>query len=395
GRMETLIELNPARHPHEDAKGHIDFRDLGIMRSVAPDTPLMRRHAPQPGTPGRTVTGAELAVATPKDVKFPVRLPGVQVSAADPDLLVAAIAGQPVLHRDGISVEPVLTLQNVDLATGNVDFVGTVEIKGDVQSGMKIKAGGDVIVHGILESAEVEAGGDVVVKGGIIGQKNHAHDKTADHKTTAARIHAKANVRAHHLENALVLAGQSVYVDEVAVQSDITAIDQVVIGTEGGRKGHILGGIVRATQGVTAECLGGPGTGETRIMIGVNPLLQQALDEKRTLVAAKLKEHDDLEKVVKVLQNRPDRLEMLEKARLTLGRTEEELAEATADANALEADIKQADNAEVVVKRAVFPGVSVTIGHRRKVVTEQRGPGTFRLVTETINGREEELVAYQ
>lgn len=395
GRLETLIEINRKRHPKEDEKGHIDVRDFGLMRSVNTDTPLMRRHPPQPGTPGRTVTGSEIPAAKPKDVKFPVRLQGVQVSSADPDLLVAAIAGQPVLHRDGISVEPVLVLPGVDLTTGNVEFVGTVEIKGDVQSGMKITAGGDVVVHGILESAEVEAGGDVVVKGGIIGQKNHAHGQAADKKTGGARIHAKANVRAHHLENAFIFAEQSVYVDEVVVQSDVTAIDRVVIGTDGGRKGHVLGGIVRATHGVTAECLGGPGTGETCVVIGVNPLQQQALDAKKAAVAAKLKEHDNLEKVVKVLQGRPDRQEMLEKARLTLGRTEAELAEAMADASALEADIKQSDHAEVVVKRNVFSGVSITIGHRRKLVTEQHGPGVFRLVTETINGKEDELVVYQ
>lgn len=395
GRMEPLIEVNQTRHPHEDEKGHIDFRDLGLVRSVGPDTPLMRRHPPLLGVPGSTVTGTELMAAKPKDVKFPVRLEGVHASAADPDLLVATVAGQPVVHRDGISVEPILVLQTVDLATGNVDFVGTVEIKGDVQSGMEIKAGGDVIVHGILESAEIEAGGDVVVHGGIIGQKNAMHGHAGEKKTGGARIHAKANIRAHHVENAFILAEQSVYVDEAIIQSDITAIDQVVVGKEGGRKGHILGGIVRATLGVTAECLGGPGTGETRILIGVNPLLQKTLNEKRAIATAKLKEHGDLEKAVKVLQGRPDRQEILEKVHLTLARTEEELAEAMADAHALEAEIKQADHAEIIVKRNVFPGVLVIIGHRRTMVTEQRGPGTFRLVTETINGKEEELVAYQ
>lgn len=397
GSLETLIEVNQTRHPHEDDKGRVDFRDLGLVRSVCAGMPLLRRHPPQPGTPGRTVAGTEVAATKPKDVKFPVRLQGVQVSAADAELLVAAVDGQPVLHRDGgISVEPLLVLQNVDLASGNVDFVGTVEIKGDVQSGMKIKAGGDVIVHGILESAEVEAGGDIVVHRGIIGQKVHPMaGKNDERKTAGAHIHAQANVRAHHVENAVILAEQSVYIDEAAVQSDITAIDQVVVGKEGGRKGHILGGIVRATQGVTAECLGGPGTGETRVMIGVNPLLQKALDAMRAAVAAKTKEHDDLEKVVKLLQDRTDRREMLEKARLTLQRTEEEMAEVMADMKTLEGDLKQAEKAAVVVKRSVFPGVSITIGRKLKLVTEQRGPGTFRLAVESVNGKEDEVVVYE
>ncbi|MDK9723568.1 MAG: FapA family protein [Sterolibacteriaceae bacterium MAG5] len=395
-RMELLVNLNQIRHPVEDAKGRVDFRELGLIRSVEVDTPLMRRHPPQPGQPGRTVLGAEIAVRPPKDAKFSGRMQGVQFAPNDMDLLVAAIPGQPVLGRDGLSVEPVLVLPSVNLASGNVDFVGTVEIKGDVQGGMKIKADGDVIVHGIIESADVEAAGDVVAKGGIVGQKHQMQGGGGADKTFAgARIRAKANVRAHHIENAFIFAELSVYVDEAVVQSDVTAIERVIIGREGGHKGHVLGGTVRATLGITAVCLGGPGTGATHVMIGVNPLLQKALDEKHAEIAAKRKALDDLDKVVRVLQARTDRLDMLTKAHLTYDKTEKELADATAEAEAMAAELKRADKATVVVKRAVFPGVSVTIGGRRKLMNEQRGPGLFRLATETVDGKDEEVVIYE
>lgn len=395
GRMELLVNLNQIRHPVEDAKGRVDFRELGLIRSVEVDTPLMRRHPPQPGQPGRTVLGAEIAVRPPKDAKFSGRMQGVQFAPNDMDLLVAAIPGQPVLGRDGLSVEPVLVLPSVNLASGNVDFVGTVEIKGDVQGGMKIKADGDVIVHGIIESADVEAAGDVVAKGGIVGQKHQMQGGGADKTFAGARIRAKANVRAHHIENAFIFAELSVYVDEAVVQSDVTAIERVIIGREGGHKGHILGGTIRATLGITAVCLGGPGTGATHVMIGVNPLLQKALDEKHAEIAAKRKALDDLDKVVRVLQARTDRLDMLTKAHLTYDKTEKELADATAEAEAMAAELKRADKATVVVKRAVFPGVSVTIGGRRKLMNEQRGPGLFRLATETVDGKDEEVVIYE
>lgn len=394
GSLELLVDLSQVRQPVEDAKGQVDFRELGLIRSVDAGVPLMRRHPPIPGKAGRTVLGAELPVRPPKDAKFPVRMQGVQFAADDPDLLVAAIAGQPVLARDGLTVEPVLVLPNVSLATGNVDFVGTVEVRGDVQSGMRIKAGGDVIIHGIIESAEVEAAGDVVAKGGIVGQK-HQMQGGADKTFSGARIRAKANVRAHHIENAVVFAELSVYVDDAVVQSDVTAIERVIVGREGGRKGHVLGGSVRATLGIAAVCLGGPGTGATHVMIGVNPILQQALDEKRAALAAKRKAVDDLEKVVRVLQNRSDRQDMLAKAHFTLDRTREELTALGAEAAAMEAELKRADKAMVVVKRAVFPGVAVTIGGRRKLVADERGAGVFRLATADDDGRDEEEVVYE
>lgn len=395
GRLETLIHTDETHRPQEDAKGHVDFRERGTVRWVEAGAPLMRRHPPQPGVPGRTVAGTDVPVATPKDAKLPGRSEGVGVAPGDPDLLVAETAGHPVIRRDGIRVEPTLMLDRVDLSSGNIDFVGTVEVKGDVQSGMKIKASGDVIIHGVLESAEVEAGNDVVVLGGIVGQMPVAAAKdAAERKAAGAHVHAHANVRARHVKNAVILAEQSVFIDEVAVQCDITAIDQVVIGKEGGRKGHVLGGVVRATKGIVAECLGGPGTGETRLLIGVNPLTQQALDAMKAAIAAKTRERDDLEKVVKLLQNRTDRRETLEKARLTLERTVDELESVTADAQALEGELKEAESATIVVKHGVFPGVVVGIGRKFKRIAEERGPGTFRLATETAAGKEEVVIAY-
>lgn len=396
GRLETLIHTDETHRPLEDEKGHVDFRERGIVRWVEIGAPLMRRHPPRPGVPGRTVTGADVAVATPKDAKLPGRAEGVGVSSGDPDLLVAEIAGHPVIRRDGIRVEPTLKLDKVDLSSGNIDFVGTVEVTGDVQSGMKIKASGDVIIHGVLESAEVEAGNDIVVLGGIVGQMPVAAARDeAERKAAGAHVHAHANVRARHVKNAVILAEQSVFIDEVAVQCDITAIDQVVIGKEGGRKGHVLGGVVRATKGIVAECLGGLGTGETRLLIGVNPLTQKALDAMKAAIAARTKERDDLEKVVKLLQNRSDRREILDKARLTLERTLEELESVTADAQALEGELKEAESATVVVKHAVFPGVVVGIGRKYKRIAEERGPGTFKLATETNAGKEEVVIAYE
>lgn len=392
-RLETLVEVGQAGHLHEDAHGHIDFRELGVQRSVAAGMPLMRRHPPLPGTPGHTVLGTEIPAASVRDVKFAVRLQGVAVSPDDPDLLVAAIDGKPVVHRDGIGVDPVLVLPGVNLSTGNVDFVGSVEIKGDVQSGMKIKAGGGVVIHGTLESAEVDAGGDVEVKGGVIGQRSPA-GRGNDVKLNGARIQSKGNVRTHHVDNATIVA-QSVFVDESIVQSDVTAMEQVVVGKEGARKGHIIGGTVRAAQAVTALCLGSPGSSETCIMAGMSPLLLAAINAKKAAAAAKRKEHDDIEKVVKVLQTRPERAELLAKARLTLEKTGEELEEIAAEQAALEAELKLADEAQIVVKSTVHPGVAITIGRKRTVVTEQLGIGAFRLVVEENGGREEEVVVFR
>lgn len=377
GWLEPLVTVNQQRHPKIDDKGHADFRDLGAIPTVSAGDPVMRRHPPTAAKPGRNVLGAETGAPAGKDIKFAVRLQGVVVDASDPDLLRAEIAGQPVLLRDGVNVEPVVKVDKVDISTGNVEFVGSVTVRGDVHSGMRIQAGGDIIVEGTIESAEIIAGGDVIARGGIVGHTVQSQEDSQ--KSQTARITAKGNIKARYVENAVLLAEQAVFVDESIVQADVTAIDRVEVGQPGKKKGHIIGGWIKATLGVTAEYLGSPGSGQTRVFVGVNPLLQKALDEQKQRLARCLKEHGDLTKVVQILKQRPDRREMLEKAQATLKKVSEEIAEAMDAEKRLNTELQLADEAEIKVLEAIYAGTTVAIGRRSKFVADDGGRGVFRV----------------
>lgn len=379
GWLEPLVTVNQQRHPHVDATGHVDYHDLGAIPSVNAGDPIMRRHPPCAGTPGRTVAGDAIPAPTGKDIQFGVGLHGVDVSKEDADLLLAETAGQPILQRDGVGIEPIIRFPEVNLAVGNVEFVGSVEVAGDVHSGMKIHAGGDIIVKGVVESAELHAGGDVKVQGGIIGHASpHQGGHAEPGSVATARIHARGNVRARYIENAVVEAEQSVFVAESVIESMVTAIDKVEVGGRGG-KGRILGGLVRATSMVSADCVGGAGAGPTRVVVGVNPMLQRTLEEHKHLLDAKLKEHGDILKVVTLLATRPDKRDMLDKARLTLKKVGEEIAQEMEDERVIQAEMKLADHASVVVGSRVESGATVVIGRRSWYASEELGRGVFHL----------------
>lgn len=387
GRLEPLVEVNQQRHGHADERGQIDLRDHGATPSVAPGDVLMRRHPPVAGVAGRDVTGKDLLVAAAKNAKFAVRLQGVEVDPGDPDLLRAAVAGQPILIRDGIMVEPILRLEKVDMASGNVEFIGSVEIRGDIQAGMRVKAGGDISVGGIVEAAELIAGGDIVVKGGVIGHS--PQERKEAQQVDTARLSAKGSIKARYLENCVVLAEHSVVVDESMIQSDVTAIEEVAVGQVGGRqrgagKGSIVGGFVRATGKVSAVVIGGPGSSQTRVFVGVNPLLQQAIEEHRQQLDAKLKESGELSKVLKLLATRPDKREIADKARLTLQKVNEEIAQILKEEHDLKAQLQVADQAKIVVGGQVYGGVMVAIGKKNKFIAEDTGPGVFVIVNDAL-----------
>ena len=71
-----------------------------------------------------------------------------------------------------LSVVPVLEIKgDVGPATGNIDFVGSVLIRGRIKSGFRVVAKGDVQVERTLEDAEIKAGGNIILQRGIQGRK--------------------------------------------------------------------------------------------------------------------------------------------------------------------------------------------------------------------------------
>ena len=87
--------------------------------------------------------------------EFAELTPGAERDASSPNLLVAACAGQPNIIRSGAIVNAMLEVDNVSIKTGNITFEGTIRVKGDIEAGMHVKVSGDVIVLGLVETAEM------------------------------------------------------------------------------------------------------------------------------------------------------------------------------------------------------------------------------------------------
>ena len=56
----------------------------------------------------------------------------------------------------------------VDLKSGNIDFVGNVEVVGAVAEGMEVKAGNELHVGKNVESAILRASGEITINGNVL-----------------------------------------------------------------------------------------------------------------------------------------------------------------------------------------------------------------------------------
>lgn len=248
-QFECLIDGVTERKPHKRTDGTLDYYDLGEILCVDEGSALMRKYPPEAAKPGLSVTGHELPARMGKKLNFK-KSTGAGISSTDPDLLISSIKGQPVIADNGVGVDNLYTVKKIDLHTGHVDYDGSVVVKGDVASGMKIKVSGDVQVFGMVENATIDAGGNVDIKLGAVG---HVNSPAAEN---SMQINCKGNLTAAYLENVSANAGGDVLIKSIASNCEINAGYQVVVGNHRQEKSGVVGGHVTAGSIIRAEVLG-------------------------------------------------------------------------------------------------------------------------------------------
>lgn len=386
GRLQCLIETVRERHPRLDEHGIAHYRDLGGIVTVHVGERLMEKIPPTPGQAGENVLGQVIPAKAGKEAMFASGLKGARVDPENPAFLLAETPGQPVLAKLGVMVEPTVTLADVDLNCGNLDFDGSVNITGDVQAGMSIQASGDIHVGGTVEAALLVAGGDVVIKGGIIGHGEVREHPDDGEKTTVARVRCGGSCSAHFIENASVETGDSILVDEFVMQSELAAVNQIVVGKPGSGKGRIIGGLAEATLLVQTAVIGSPAGVKTRVMVGMNPYLHEKLRNAAKQLEAEGEELVEVDKLLHFIDDHPGRLsaDVCDKARNTRQALLQKIELALEEKSELSLQVELAAGAKVVVEKAVFNNVQIEIGGQIHWVDLGRNGGTFFLAEEGI-----------
>jgi hypothetical protein len=313
-----------------------------------------------------------------KKVSFPTGLEGVTVDPADPHLLIAAISGRPIVAKNGVTVEAIYRVENVDLHTGNITYDGGVHVAGDVHSGMTVKATGDIQVEGTVEDAILEAGGDVTVKGGIMGSG-------ADIDDSSEKIHATikcgGSCTVKFAQDAHIFAGSGIFIHESSIQSDLTAAHQIIVGDKGSRKGELIGGIARATMLVMAHDIGSDDHPRTIVIAGNDKDLHERLRECNEKSKVANDKFADVLMLLGSAKKTPGKVtpEAMDEAEATRVILLAEIAELTAEALQIKKEIDLALGAQVVASMKIFAGAEIRIGKSHYEATQDREGGVFKL----------------
>lgn len=361
----------------EASDGRVDFKELGLIQNVVAGQPLARKNPPEQGQPGRTVTGRVLPARNGKDIPSPV---GRNVHMAeDGATIVADINGQVTFINGKINVEEVYTIQgDVSIKTGNVMFLGTVIISGNIEDGFSVKASGNIEVRGNVGKAELVAEGDIVIHQGV-NAKN------------GGKIVAGKNVWAKFVENAVVEAGENIIVSDGIINTMAVANKKIICQ---GKRASIVGGRYRACEEINAKSLGSPvGGAETILEVGYDPKSKEKMDQLNVHVSQLKRQVEDFDKnisTLKALKKQkkvlpPDKEAILQDY---LGRREEVVGEVrnlVKEIEGLQAYLNGLKSkGRISASGRIYPGVKISIKDiREDIKTEQKGV-TFYLDNQLV-----------
>ncbi|MFT5528929.1 MAG: hypothetical protein ACI9C0_000598 [Alteromonadaceae bacterium] len=241
--------------PKDLGDGNVDMRELGDIICVNIGDPLAQKLSLTKGVEGYTVTGTILSNEAGEDITLNVG-EGTSISPENKDLLISTIAGLPKMIDNGMEVDEVYKIKNVDVGSGNVDFDGSVIIEGDVCESMKVFATGDITVLGFVECATLKAGGDITITGGVIGKKQEIENSNATELKMTVNISAGGKIYAKYCQYSEITCNSDLRIENQLMHSVVNTGGGLWLGTKDKANGKLIGGYVKVVTSVHAGTVG-------------------------------------------------------------------------------------------------------------------------------------------
>lgn len=362
--FEGMVPETADRAPKLDEHGLIDYREHGKITVVQSGAALMRRIPATPGVPGHTILGHVLPPHPGHDQPFTALLPGAQVASNDPNLLQAAVTGQPVLVDGGVMVEPILRVAEVNMATGNIHFDGTVEVQGEVVQGMTVQATGDILVKGMVDGGSLEAGGNIHIEGGVISH---------------AKLRAGGSVTARFAQGSHISAGTVIALNDMALECELESLNQIIVAAAAPERGRLIGGSATAMMLIRTPVLGSAKGATTRIRLGVNRALENQYTALSERMAKENATEESLRKIVKQLTTTGDPKGLLERVKASWRHAVQVWGKSLAEKSALEQQMAVAQTARLEIGVGSSGAIDLSIGSLSARLRREFNDGHFSM----------------
>ncbi len=325
-----------------DEFDQVDYTALNLIYNVDQGQEICRLIKPTEGEPGRSVLDQEIPAKSGTSVPLP-KGRNTEISEDETQLL-ASIAGSVEFTGRSFQVKPVLDIPgDVDYSTGDLNFLGDINIHGNVLSGFTVRAMGNIHIGGVVEAGStIESGGDLVVVKGILG----------DGTTT---VQAHRSIFSKYVENATICVRETLQTDCI-IGSSIYCGGEVLV--QSGR-GSIMGGRVWAARKICANVVGSQSECKTSVTLGGKPCAHFELEITQREVNA-------LEMELEKLECQPDspvKSSLLGKTKMKLAAAELKLHQLEESEEGGEPEEDEEKENERLECGIAYPGTKIRFGN--------------------------------
>ncbi len=355
--IEYFFNTESHRRPTVCEDGSVDYFTLTTINQCKKGDALAQIIPEVPGIDGSDIFGNRIKAKEPKRVTLKF---GKNIALSeDKRTIRTMVDGHVTLMDDKVFVSDVYEVKDVDVSTGNLDYQGSIMVTGNVTAGFEVKAGGNVIVEGLVEGAKIIAGGCITIGKGMNGG-------------TGGMLRAGGDVMVKFLENARVVAGGFVHSGAI-LHSRVSAGTEVIVE---GRRGLIVGGYVQAAKKIEAKSIGASMGATTILEVGVNPLIKTQFsrlqktqaDTMKTLQNAEVILANFKEKLSKGVQFNESQLKYMKSVAALVDEKTTDLKELDIRLEKLRRMMETQRQAEIVVNNEMFPGTTIIVGDATKTI---------------------------
>jgi len=358
--IEFKFPTGETKTIQETAAGSLDFRSISNFYNVRAGDLLAIKVPATDGQNGSMVTGEELKARDGKTAGIRV---GKGVKLSDDGLsALAEDDGHACLVADRITVQNVVEVpSNVDYSVGNIKFIGSVRVRGNVMPDFIIEAERDIEIAGNVEKATVRCGGNLAIRGIVFGQRECLIEAGGDAVIGAvdqAEVRVQGNLEVNsYIRHSTVSIGGSLEVKA--------------------KKGNIVGGDIHCFRSIDAPFIGNAMATLTKLTVGSNPFIShqlEALRKEQGEVEGKLKQ---IRAALSTLASRAGAGPLdskteeihrkLELTREALEPQSAKLAEQIARHQEMSTEYKEA---KIKVSQIIFPGVIISFRDKMQYKTQ-------------------------
>ena len=349
--IKYYFNTKVTRKPKMNADGTVDFHQLDLISHVEAGDVLAELFPMDPGKPGIDVYGK---LIKQKPVSNCILRHSNKTQLTEDGLkLISTVAGHVYLSGDTVTVSDIYEIKtDIDMSTGDIDYNGSVTIKGNVRTGFTVKAKGTIYVEGVVEGATLISDAGIILSRGMQGMNR-------------GKLITKGDVVAKFIENSEVNCSGSLTAEAI-LHSKVFAGKEINVT---GKKGFVTGGELHSGSEIHVKSAGSTMGTTTILEVGVDPKLVLEYHELESKIRIDKTELYKLDQILDMLQkkyngNIPNDKKMLYfNTKQTHDRYVKELDESTQRYEEL-MDIMDSDNdGSIIVDKTIYSGCKIIISN--------------------------------